>query len=70
MLIGASKCGTTSAYQYLRLHPHVESTRRRVVPRDRFDEIHRFDNPMYPYTPQSVCIAPATYLFHVILIDM
>lgn len=57
MLIGASKSGTTSAFQYLRFHPNIDHIRRRVIKRDRFNEVHRFDNAWYPYYAKSLSLA-------------
>ena len=46
-LIGASKCGTTSLVEYLSELPGVELVSRRIYPKDRHREIHRFDRRSY-----------------------
>jgi hypothetical protein len=62
MLIGASKCGTTSVFNYLMFHPNVDKTHRRVIINDHNNEIHKFDNSLYPYIPTSVSLFPPSLL--------
>ena len=56
MLIGASKCGTTSVFNYLMFHPKIDKTHRHVVLNDHNNEIHKFDNRLYPYIPSTVSV--------------
>mmetsp|Transcript_8985 Transcript_8985/g.30655 ORF Transcript_8985/g.30655 Transcript_8985/m.30655 type:complete len:382 (+) Transcript_8985:2-1147(+) len=56
LLIGASKCGTTSLAQHLGAHPSVGFVRRRIdLP--GVHEVHRFDRPSYAYAIHAVDLA-------------
>lgn len=45
--IGASKSGTTSMTDYLIQHPRIKFIRRRISPKDKHREVHRFDRNSY-----------------------
>lgn len=65
-LIGASKCGTSSWFNYLVQHPRVTSVRRRTNSkgvRDVSNEVHRFDSPWFHFYPMKVRIF--TYYSHI-----
>ena len=56
-LLGASKCGTSSWFNYLVQHPRVASVRRRVNgAHPSSNEVHRFDSPWFHFYPMKVSI--------------
>lgn len=54
LFIGASKCGTTSLTEYLMVHPRINFMRRRIIKKDDYNEVHRFDRNTYGYSIQSL----------------
>ena len=54
-LLGASKTGTTSWFNYLIHHPNVTYVKRRTTSsRQASQEVHRFDNPWFHFYPKRV----------------
>lgn len=54
MIIGASKCGTTSLIAYLSQHKNVEFVARRIHKVDHHKEVHRFDRNTYGMAIKAV----------------
>lgn len=57
ILIGASKCGTTSLVDYLSLHTNVAFVNRRIHKVDKHREVHRFDRNTYGMAMRAVDLA-------------
>jgi hypothetical protein len=55
--IGASKCGTTTIVNYLKSSNKVAFVSRRIVKKDKHDEVHRFDRNSFAWTIQSIELA-------------
>jgi hypothetical protein len=54
MLIGASKCGTTSLMDYLAELPNVAFVNRRIHNNDKHREVHRFDRNTFGMAIKAV----------------
>ncbi len=54
LLIGSSKCGTTSLVEYLSQHENVHFVSRRIHNTDKHKEVHRFDRNTFGYALQSI----------------
>jgi hypothetical protein len=57
ILIGASKCGTTSLVDFLARHDYIRFVARRIHNADKHMEVHRFDRNTYGMAIQQVELA-------------
>lgn len=57
IMIGASKCGTTSLVDYLGRHDNVSFVNRRIHKVDKHREIHRFDRNTFGMAMKAVELA-------------
>lgn len=56
-LLGASKAGTSSLFNYIMRHPQVAKVKRRQNGNhDTSNEVHRFDSPWFHFYPMKVLI--------------
>ena len=57
LLIGASKCGTTSLVEYLSQHANIKFVNRRIHVEDKHKEVHRFDRNTYGFSIKALDLA-------------
>jgi hypothetical protein len=57
ILIGASKCGTTSLVDYLSQHQNVKFVNRRIHKDDKHREVHRFDRNTFGLANKALELA-------------
>jgi hypothetical protein len=57
ILIGSSKCGTTSLVNYLKQHQNVRFVQRRLHKIDKHSEVHRFDRNTYGLAVKALDLA-------------
>jgi hypothetical protein len=57
LLIGSSKCGTTSVTDYLFTNPDIRFIKRNIIKYDHHKEVHRFDRSTYRWAFRAVEMA-------------
>jgi hypothetical protein len=57
ILIGASKCGTTSLVDFLSQHQNIKFVNRRIHKDDKHKEVHRFDRNTFGLANKAIELA-------------